>query len=224
MFMQFVKFTRFVIVLLIIIVSSSLIYAQEESDDEDDKDIYLETDWSSANASRYSKGDQTFSVSLGLVKPLFFADNQEGYIHSKINLGGLGCLGYTYFLDSHFFLGGELGGMFASTTGENMYFIVPIGFLGGYQFLLGRFEFPFSLLIGVAPQTFKGFSYFGLFSKVTGSAYFRFNNDWSFGLNTGFWWVPEWTSKTRSIRGSDYNNVNIHGFFWELRLGARYHF
>jgi hypothetical protein len=211
---------RLLIIPLIIFVGSSLIHAQEE-DDEDDRDIYLETDWSSANASRYSSGDQTFSICLGLVKPLFYLDKQEGYLPTKMNLGGMGSLGYTYFLDAHFFLGGELSGMFASTVGENMYFIVPIGFNAGYQFLLGRFEFPLSLMIGAAPQTFKGFSYFGFFSKASGAVYFRFNSDWSFGLNTGFWWVPEWTKKTRI----DYDgNVNIHGFFWEFKLGARYHF
>ena len=206
-------------ILLIIFAGTALIHAQE--DDEDDKDIYIETDWSSAGASRYSKGDQTFSISLGVVKPLFFMDKQEGYLSPKINLGGMGSLAYTYFLDSHFFLGAELNGMFASTIGENMYFIVPMGFSGGYQFLLSRFEFPISLMIGAAPQTHKDLSYFGFFSKVNGSAYFRFNTEWSFGLTTGFWWVPQWTSKTRE--GYD-GNVNIHGFFWELKLGARYHF
>ncbi|MDR2701898.1 MAG: hypothetical protein LBB72_05670 [Spirochaetaceae bacterium] len=220
--MRFLKLVRLLIIPLIIFAGAALIYAQEEEeDDEDDKDIYLETDWSSAGAARYSRGDQTFSICLGLVKPLFFIDKQEGYLSTKMNLGGLGSLGYAYFLDSHFFLGAEISGMFASTIGENMYFIVPMGFYGGYQFLLSRFEFPLSLMIGAAPQTFKDFSYFGFFAKSSGAVYFRFNPEWSFGLNTAFWWVPEWTKKTRD----GYNgNVKIHGFFWEFKLGARYHF
>jgi len=221
MFMRFIKFARLLVIPLIILAGTSLIHAQEEDDDEDDKDIYIETDWSSANVSRYSRGDQIFSIGLGIVKPLFYVDKQNGYLSTKMNLGGMGSLMYTYFLDSNFFLGGELSGMFASTVGENMYFIVPIGFFGGYQFVVKRFEFPLSMMMGIAPQTHQDRSYFGFFSKINASAYFRFNTDWSFGLSTGFWWVPEWTSKTRD----GYNgNVNIHGFFWELKLGARYHF
>jgi len=221
MLMRFVKFVRLLIIPLIILAGATLIYAQEEEDDEDDKDIYLETDWSSVNASRYSKGDQTFLICLSLVKPLFYMDKQQGYLSPKMNLGWKGSLGYAYYLDAHFFLGAELSGMFSSTIGGNMYFIVPMGFMGGYQFILGRFEFPLSLMIGAAPQTHQSRSYFGFFSKISGAAYFRFNNEWSFGLNTGFWWVPQWTNKPRA----GYNgNVNIHGFFWEFSLSARYHF
>jgi len=218
--MRILKIVRLLIIPLIILAGAALIHAQEE-DDEDDKDIYLETDWSAVSATRYSKGDQTFLICLSLVKPLFYMDEKQGYLSTNMNLGWKGSLGYAYFLDSHFFLGGELSGMFTSTIGENMYFIVPMGFMAGYQFLLGRFEFPLSLMIGAAPQTHQDRSYFGLFSKVSGAAYFRFNNEWSFGLNTGFWWVPQWTNKSRT--GYD-GNVNIHGFFWEFSLGARYHF
>jgi len=222
MFMRFIKFVRLLVIPLIILAGASLIHAQEEdNDDEDDKDIYFETDWNSPNYSRYNQGDQTFAICLGMVKPLFFVDKQAGYLSTKMNLGFMGSLSYAYYLDAHFFLGGELSGMFASTVGENMYFIVPIGIFGGYQFVVKRFEFPFSLMIGAAPQTHQDRSYFGFFSKINASAYFRFNTDWSFGISTGFWWVPQWTKKTRD----GYNgNVNIHGFFWELKLAARYHF
>jgi hypothetical protein len=221
MFMRFVKCVRLLVIPLIIFAGAALIYAQEEDDDEDDRDIYLEREWSSAGVSRYIKGDQTFTVCLGLIKPLFYMDQQEGYLSTKMNLGGVGSLGYAYFLDSHFFLGGELSGMFASTMGDNMFFIVPIGFLGGYQFLFSRFEFPLSLSIGVAPQTYQKHNYFGFFSKASGGAYFRFNTNWSFGLNTSFWWIPEWTFK---IRSGYSGNVNIHGFIWDFKLAARYHF
>jgi len=120
------------------------IYAQEdnykEGEDQDDI-INIESDWASANFGIYKKGDQTFSINIGLVIPLFYADEQNGYLDPNMNLGAIGALGYTYFLDSHFFLGGELSGMFCATEGNNMYFIIPIGFRAGYQFVLKRFEF-----------------------------------------------------------------------------------
>jgi hypothetical protein len=126
-------------------------------------------------------------------------------------------------LGPNWYLGGELSGMFASTLGENMYYIVPIGFRAGYQFVLSRFEFPLSLLVGFAPQSYNGRSYFGLFSKPSAGAFFRFNASWSFGLTTSLWWVPQWTNKTREL---DYqtSTIHTHGFFWEIGFGVRYHF
>ncbi|MDR2211116.1 MAG: hypothetical protein LBO65_06585 [Spirochaetaceae bacterium] len=197
--------------------------AQEEGEEEDDEDEYIpiESDWSGVSETLYSRGDQTFCMGLGLVKPLFYADRQRGYSETNMKLGGLGSLGWNYFLGPHLFIGAELNGMFAATIGENMYFCLPMGFRTGYQFILYRFEFPLSVLAGFAPQTHKERSYFGFFSKAEGSAYFRFNSNWSFGINTSFWWVPQWSGKERV----DYDgNVNIHGFFWAFSLGARYHF
>jgi len=221
--MQLVKLARTLMMPLVFFALTFGIFAQED-DDEDDI-ITIESDWTSANFSVYNKGDQTFSINLSLVKPLFYVDGQYGYMDANMGLGFMGALGYTYFLNAHFFLGGELSGMFCATEGKNMYFIIPIGFRAGYQFVLKRFEFPFSLVVGIAPQTHSQLTYFGFFSKITGSAFFRFNSEWSFGLNTGFWWVPQWTEKTRKDHNNkDYNNVNINGFFWEGGLSARYHF
>jgi len=217
--MQLAKFGRLLFVPLIFFAIALGVHAQEE--DEDDEEITIESDWSLANFAPYTRGDQTFSINLGLVKPLFYIDRQNGYMDTNMGLGGMGMLGYTYFLGRHLFLGFQLSGMFAGTEGKNMYFIIPIGFSVGYQFVIKRFEFPFYLMAGIAPQSHQQRSYFGFFSKAEGSAFFRFNSEWSFGLNTGFWWVPQWTKKT--VQGYD-GNIHIHGFFWEIGLGARYHF
>jgi len=218
--MQLVKLMRLLLVPLIFFVLTFGVHAQEE-DEDDDEEITIESDWNATNFAPYTRGDQIFSINLGLVMPLFFSDQQIGYLDTKMGLGGMGSLGYFYFLGPHLFLGVQLSGMFAATEGKNMYFIVPIGLSVGYQFVLKRFEFPFYLMAGIAPQTHQQRSYFGFFSKAVGSAFFRFNSEWSFGLNTSLWWVPQWTKKTRS----DYEgNINIHGFFWEIGLGARYHF
>ena len=201
------------------------LYAQDADDEDEDEDeggINIETDWSRI-MNVYNNGDQLFCINLGIVKPLFFVEQNEGYFETQMNLGGGGSLSYMYFLDSHWFLGAELGGMFCSTIGKNMYYIIPVGFRGGYQFIAKRFEFPLSLMIGFAPQSHAERTYFGLFSKSSAGAFFRINTDWSFGINTSFWWVPQWTSKKREL---DYRtrSINIHGFFWELTAGVRYHF
>ena len=200
----------------------TVVSAQEEEDEDElpPGNVPIESDWSGAG-SLYSRGDQTFSINLGLVKPLFFVDQEQGYLDTQMKLGGMGSLAYSYFLSPRFFIGGELNGMFASTAGKSMYFIVPIGFRAGYQFVFRRFEFPLAMMIGFAPQSHKQRSYFGFFAKPSAAAFFRFNANWSFGLNSSLWWAPEWTGKTRENHGGA---VNIHGFFWELSIGARYHF
>jgi hypothetical protein len=157
-----------------------------------------------------------------LAFPLFFMDQQAGHLDTQMNMGGMGSLGYNYFLGPNFFLGGEVNAMFSSTLGRNMYYALPMGFKGGYQFLLNRFEFPLSLLVGFAPQAFSEHSYLGFFAKSAAGAFFRFNTDWSFGLNAGFWWVPQWTNKTRALNSYG-GTVNIHGFFLEISAGVRYH-
>jgi hypothetical protein len=213
---------HFWLLLVFLFTSVFMLSAQEEDEeDEDDENIPISSDWSGSSATMYTRGDQIFTISLGLVKPLFFADQEKGYLDSNMKLGGMGALGYTYFLDPHLFIGGELSGMFVSTTGKNMYFIVPIGFRIGYQFVFRRFEFPLGLMVGFAPQSHHDRSYFGFFAKPTASAFFRLNSDWSFGLNSSFWWVPQWTSKERDHHDG---KVNIHGFFLEFSLSARYHF
>jgi hypothetical protein len=189
--------------------------AQEGEEEEPGSgEIPIESDWSVLNLSVYDRGDQTFNISLGIIFPTVFF-NDGDVINNKIFLGGTGSLSYNYFFNSHFFVGGELSGMFATTKGQNTVFIIPIGVRVGYQFILGRFEFPLVLMIGGAPQKFLDDDYFGLFVKPSASAFFRFNSDWSFGLNTAWWWVPQWTSDP---------DTTVYGNFLEITLSARYHF
>jgi hypothetical protein len=193
------------------------LFAQE--DDEEAPPI--ESDWSGYLPNLYSRGDQIFNMHLGMAFPLFYADQELGVLDTNMNFGGMVTLSWNYFLDAHWFWGIEVSGAFFSTKGKNNYYIVPMGLRAGYQFIFGRFEFPVSLMAGMAPQLRLGGSYFGLFVKPAASAFFRFNPDWSFGINTGFWWVPQWTGV--SYPGHS-GKVNIHGFFFEAGIGARYHF
>jgi hypothetical protein len=179
---------------------------------EGDPNLPLESDWPDSMPELYSRGDKIFGISLGPILPTVFIDKQEGVKDANIGVGGGGSLAYIYFLNSHLFVGGELGGMFAFTKAENALFIVPMGARFGYQFIAGRFEFPLSLMVGFAPQTYLEKNYFGFFVKPSASAFWRFNPDWSFGLNAAWWWVPQWADRT------------VHGNFLELSVSARYHF
>jgi hypothetical protein len=172
-------------------------------------------DYEGVTPSMYSSGEQNFSFSLGLIVPLFYSDPDGKAVQSNVNLGGMGYLAYNYFLTKGLFLGGELGGMFAGTLGENMLYIVPFGLRVGYQFTAWRLEFPISLMIGGATQKYLETDYFGFFLKPSASVFFRLNPDWSFGVNTAWWIVPEWTKESRK---------NMIGHFLEITLSARYHF
>jgi hypothetical protein len=174
----------------------------------------LESEWEDYASNLYSRGDKTFIITLGVVIPTVFtgaAIDEKGH---GLNVGGTGFLAYNYFLSSGFYLGGEFGGMFAGTRGENMLFIIPFGVRFGYQFVAGRFEFPVTFMIGAAAQKYLENNYIGLFLKPGAAVYWRFNPDWSFGLNANWWIVPQWPK----------NGENATGNFVEATLSARYHF
>jgi hypothetical protein len=99
-----------------------------------------------------------------------------------------------------------------------MLYMIPFGLRVGYQFVVNRFEFPLSLMVGAAPQRKLEEGYFGPILKPGASAFWRFNADWSFGLNAAWWFVPQWPKPESGVRHSVYGN------FLELTLSARYHF
>jgi hypothetical protein len=202
---------RFLLFLVLLTGTAILLPAQEDEP--------VEPDWRGLLPNLYSRGDQTFNISLGLVVPLFFYQEGVGIVKNNIGLGATGILSYNYFFGPHFFIGGEVGGMFAGTVAENNFFMVPIGARAGYQFILSRFEFPFSVLVGLVSQSYLGASYLGLFVKPSAGVFFRFNHEWSFGIMAEATWVPQWTDIVRDNR-----KINIHGFFLDLTLGIRYHF
>jgi hypothetical protein len=196
-------------------------FAQEEGGGDTERPP-IESDWGAARFDLYAAGDKTFTIAIGVSLPMLFLNNRgESYATSypvgNINIGGTGSLSFNYFLSSHLFLGGELQFMFAGTLGGNMLYLVPMGARVGWQFIAGRFEFPLSFMAGIAPQSHGGNAgYFGLILKPQGAAFWRFNSEWSFGLNAGWWFIPQWPKA-----GPEYNR---YGNFVELTLAARYHF
>jgi len=188
------------------------LYAQEGGYQEEDPDDSIpEEEWDEIIIAEYSPGDRNFVVSLGTVIPLFFTgidNNQHG-----LSIGWYGSLAFNYFITPRIFFGGELSGMFISTRGGNMLYIVPIGARVGYQYSYKRFEFPVSIMIGVAPQKYLEKGYFGPIVKPGASAFWRYNPEWSFGINGVWWFVPQWPK----------NGNNTYGNFFELTLSARYH-
>lgn len=198
---------------LFLIFSGTGLVAQTSAPDEENPDSPpIESGWDDYQVTMYSMGDKNFTITLGVIIPTFFSGiDDQG---SGLKTGGTGTLAFNYFLSPNIFLGGELSGMFSGTRGKNMLYIIPFGFRVGYQFIFRRFEFPVSLMIGAAPQKYIAESYFGLILKPGASVFWRFNPDWTFGLNTNWWFVPQWPK----------NGQKANGNFLEVSLSARYNF
>ena len=185
------------------------LFAQED-DGEGLPDIG--TEWIDIVSEPYARGDTNFVITLGVLFPVIFSGTENN--NHGMSLGGTGSLAFNYFLTSNFFIGGELAGMFGSSRRGNMLYMVPFGARAGYQFYLGRFEFPVSLFIGAASQSYIEKNYFGIMLKPGASVFWRFNPDWSFGLNGNWWFIPQWPK----------NGYDVYGNFLELTLSARYNF
>ena len=197
------------IILLLLICFPVLLAAQE---DDDGWDFYDDG---------FSRGDQTFIITLGTVFPTIFR-NQGNTIPHKIKppIGGTGSLAYNYYLTPHFFLGAEASGMFLPTLAKNTVFIIPLGIRGGYQFNFRRFEFPINLTFGMVWHRYLNYRYYGIYLKGGASAFFRATYSWSFGINSNWYWFPEWT-KEDGVRSKP---KDVYGNFIDVTLSARYHF
>ncbi|MDR0685480.1 MAG: hypothetical protein LBF83_10190 [Spirochaetaceae bacterium] len=187
----------------------------EDDDGDSNANLPITTDWEGVSLTGYTRGDQTFTISLGMLFPLFFVSKSGDLLENKISLGGAGSLAYNYFLNSNLFIGGILQGSFSQTLGKNFLYLIPIGFTAGYQFVLQRFEFPLSITVGGMTEQYLTYNGYWIFFKPQASTFFRFNSDWSFGLNVAWWLVPQWTNDPER---------DATGNFIELTLCARYHF
>jgi len=188
-----------------------LIFAQE-----DDRDPSIEDDWEIYETDLYTRGDQTFIISVGTVFPAVFVNDGNVIKHNfDPPVGGIGSLAYNYYLNGNIFLGAEFGFLFNATLGKNTAYFIPLGIRGGYQFNVLRFEFPLTLTLGVIWHNYLNLGYFGMYMKGGGAAFYRYSQNWSFGITTNWFWLPQWTGESRK---------NVDGNIIELTLSARYHF
>jgi hypothetical protein len=190
-------------------------YPYEDEEGDENADLPALSVWDSVPLTGYTRGDKTFNISLGILPSLFFTSASGNTLDNHVKLGGTGSLSYNYFLNSRMFVGGVLQGSFSQTLGKNFLYMIPIGAIVGYQFVLRRFEFPLSVTLGGVTVQYLTFNGYWLFIKPQASGFFRFNSDWSFGLNVAWWLVPQWTK----LPGKD-----ATGNFMEVTLSARYHF
>jgi hypothetical protein len=198
-------------VILLLLMGLPLLSAQEE-----DEDPSVEIDWGDFTNDLYAPGDQIITISLGTVFPTVFLNNGNVINHNFTPpVGGIGFLSFGYFLSSHFFVGGEIGGMFLFTLGKDTLFCTFIGARGGYQFNFWKLEFPLTAVIGMTWHSYLNHLYYGLYVKGGVAAFFRATSEWSFGLATDWSWLPEWPGNKAQ---------NVDGNVLDIMISARYHF
>ena len=195
-------------------LSVSLLWAQQN--DEDDRPIPPATP---EVFPEYGLGDQMLAINLGIMAPLFFAGGPDGIQNTNLSLGGLGSLEWASYLNNNVALGMELGGAFAFTPNGRALFMVPITAKISYVFRSYPFSFPVFLGAGLNISRLEDQTKFDPILKPGASFYWTYNPEWSFGLNTTYWWVPQFYRGPEPPSGD-----TRYGNFLEISLSALYHF
>ncbi len=155
------------------------------------------------------KGDQAARIGLALSVPIKPS-------MAKMGLGGSASLGYDYYINRNFFVGGEAAFTYNTTIADNVFYFVPVLFNATWQFDAGKFEIPCTLGLGGALQNYTNSIYFGVAIRPQLGVYYRINSEWSLGGSALVHVLPE-----LFITKPEYNYVKA---FAGAQISARYHF
>ncbi len=154
-----------------------------------------------------SYGDQTINVGLA---------GNYALLPYNLNWGGNIQLGYNFFIDSLFSIGGNINFNYHRTRGSNVFYNVPMMAKGSINLTAGRYEIPISISAGVTLQSYLTRFYFGPIAKPEIGFFYRTNSDWSIGVTLGTYLMPQF------YIGHPENNR--FGTTVEAGLSIRYHF
>lgn len=170
----------------------------------------------------YELGDQYFKIRLGTTFPLFFHNPVEGEVNStNLRVGGSGALSWQGYLNERWSIGGELSGSFMNSINDRTLFMVPITARLSYLFSSWPFEFPVHVSAGGAFQSLAGDTYFGPIIKPGVGGWWAATDEWAFGMNLEYWWVPQ---LYRGAEDRPPSSDTRFGNFLDLSVGARYSF
>ena len=169
-------------------------------------------------------GDQFLNIALGLQIPLIIQNPTGQPPTSPINLelGGSGALAWGAFLGNNFSLGIDISASYSGDINGKGFFAVPIGIHGDYFFRFAPFELPIHLGLGLHILSYNDIVSVGMMIKTGLSFYWNAFEDWSFGLNVMYWWLPE--LYLDSDPNTPPSSMNRFGNFLEITLSAMYNF
>ncbi len=199
---------------------------EEDDDFGDDNDDYYDEDQKEHEENddiayifnRTRAGDQMIKISIALTVPTDFGNPFPGG-SGKLKIGGLGSIGYHYFLTDWFALGADIGFGFNSSIGENLFNHVPIVFSATFQPSFKNFEFPISLGVGLAWETYNKYTYWpGLVIKPEVGAHYKLSQSWSVGADVSYTILPQFGK----IWGT--GDKNRYARFLTIAVSARFYF
>ena len=198
---------KFIAICCTVFLFSTAVFSQEQ--DEDDDRFAVEYRMN-------EPGDQFINIGLMVTFPLNFGGDFPLYREGQLSTGGAGTIGYHRFLTSWFAVGLDVSFGYNPTIGENMFTYVPFVFCFTVQPTIKKFEFPITMGIGAAVESYLNRTYFpGLTLKQEAGIFYRVTPSWSFGIKGNFMYLPQ------SHEDSENND---HGNFSSVVIAAIYHF
>lgn len=198
---------KFIAICCTVFLFSTAVFSQEQ--DEDDDRFAVEYRMN-------EPGDQFINIGLMVTFPLNFGGDFPLYREGQLSTGGAGTIGYHRFLTSWFAVGLDVSFGYNPTIGENMFTYVPFVFCFTVQPTIKKFEFPITMGIGAAVESYLNRAYFpGLTLKPEAGIFYRVTPSWSFGIKGNFMYLPQWYEDSEN---------NDHGNFSSVVIAARYHF
>ncbi len=197
--------TIFTILLLLCIIFT--VQSQSETEEEE---MIIET---------YSLGDQVLTINLGPIIPLFFQSLDGTVSPTNLSLGGGGSLHWASFLNNRWTIGLEAGGIFSFSPNNRTLFMLPVTGKLSYYLRSFPFEIPLSLGVGMNMSRLSNNFHIEPIVKPAASIFWKYNAEWSFGVNFVYWWIPQiYLINPPPTEQSRYGN------FLEITLSALYHF
>ncbi len=206
------------IVVSLLLLNFAYLGAQEDSPEESPLTAQSKT-------NQRALGDQAFSISAGVIIPLFtilLHDNPEtsttaGTVNPQLSVGGMGSLAYSFYLSPNIKVGLQLGGTFKWDINRNLLYMIPIAIKGSYEFHpFSRLTIPIHLALGINMTSWKEEFVVDPLIRPGFGVYFDWNIEWSFGMDFTYWFIPQINSKDERF--------NSIANFMDINVTAEYHF
>jgi len=166
------------------------------------------------------QGDRSLTIQMGPIFPLAFQTWAGSFSPTNLSLGGTLGIDLDFYLDDTFRLGGGLRGMAAVGPNDYTLFIVPITLRATWEFRYYPFSFPVGIGAGFSFTNYRTQTSFDPILMPTAGAYWNMSSSWSFGLDASPWIIFQDYLPGGTIPASD----SRIAYFWDITLGAIYHF
>jgi len=204
----------------ILLLNFGLLWAQEDSPEQGPLTPQSRT-------NQRSLGDQAFTISAGVIVPLFtvLLNNYEyqgntypsGVYETRLSVGGQGSLTYSFYLSANVKLGLQLGGTFQWDINRNLLYMIPITIKGSYEFHpFSRMTIPIHLALGINMTSWNDFFIIDPIIRPGFGVYYDWNVEWSFGMDFSYWFIPQ-LNVPSEVEKTLMNQMDI-------TIGAEYHF